>query len=74
VTKIVGQRDRLSEIFVKTQLPGDRARDLRHLKAVRQPRAIVVTLMKYEHLCFVGQAAKSGRMQDAVSVTLECAA
>ena len=71
MTKIVGERDRLGEVFVKTQLARHGARDLRHLKAVGQPGAVVVAFMKNEHLRFVGQAAKGGRMQYAVAVTLE---
>ena len=74
VAEIVRERDRLGEILVEAQLARDRARDLRHLERVRQPRAVVIALVEDEHLRLVGQTAEGGRVQHAVAVALEGAA
>ena len=74
MAEIVRERDGLGEVLVEAQLPRDRARDLRHLERVRQPRAIVVALVEDEHLRLVGETPEGGGMQDAVAVALEGAA
>ncbi len=71
VAEIVGQRQRLGEILVERQRAGDAARDLRHLEAVGEPRAVMVALVIDEDLGLVLQAAEGGGMDDAVAVALE---
>ena len=44
VTEVVSERDRFGQVLVQAQRPRDRARDLRDLERVRQPRAVVVAL------------------------------
>src|SRR5688572_12156268 len=53
------------------QVTRHRARDLRHLEAVRQARAKEIALMVDENLGFVFEAAECGRVHDAVAVALE---
>ena len=74
MAEIVGERERLGEILVEAKLAGDGARDLRHLEAMGQARAIVVALVEDEDLRLVDEAAEGGRVEDAVAVALEGAA
>ena len=74
MAEVVGKRNRLGQIFIEAELPGDRARDLRHLERVGQPRAVVIALVRQKDLRLVGQTPKGGRMQHAVAVALEGAA
>ena len=53
---------------------GERAGDLRDLDRMGQPGAEMVALVVDENLRLVGEAAKSGRMDDAVAVALEVVA
>ena len=70
VAEIVAERRGFGEILVEAQIPGDRARDLRHLDGVRQPGAKMVALFIDEHLGLVRKAPEGGRMDDAVAVAL----
>jgi hypothetical protein len=72
--EVVRQRQRLRQVLVEPELPRHRARDLRHLEAVRQPCAVVIALVVDEHLRLVDQPPERRRMQDAVAVALERAA
>src|SRR5260221_6528766 len=71
VAEIMGKGQRLGEILVEAERAADRAGDLRHLQAVRQPGAVMVALVIDEDLCLVLQAAEGGAMDDAVAVALE---
>ena len=71
VTDVVPDRDRLGEILVQTQCPGDAARDPCGLQRVREPGAEVVAFGVDEDLRLVAQPAKSLRVDDAVAVALE---
>ena len=51
-----------------------RARDLRHLERMGEPRAVVIALVIDEDLRLVLQPAERRRMDDAVAVALERAA
>ena len=70
MAEVVSQRNRLDQILVKRQRPRQRPRDLRHLQAVRQPRAVMVALVIDEHLRLMDEPAERGRMHDAVAVAL----
>ncbi len=60
VAEIMHQRDGLGEILVAAQRPGQRAGDLGDLDRVGQPRAVVIALMRDEHLRLVLEATKRG--------------
>ena len=69
--EVVAKADRLDEILVERQRPCDRPGDLRDLKRVREPRAVMVALGRNEHLGLVHQPAESLAVDDPVTVTLE---
>ena len=56
--EIVTHGDRFGEILVEPQCAGDRSGDLRDLKRVRQPRAVVIALRCKKHLRFMLQPAE----------------
>ena len=74
VAEVVRQRQRLRQVLVEAQHAGDGTGDLRHLQAVGEAGAIVVALVKHEHLRLVGEAPESGGVHDAVAVALEIGA
>jgi len=65
------QTDGLDQVLIGAQRPGDSAPDLRHLQRVGEAGAEVVALVVDEHLRLVFQPAEGGRVQDAVTVSLE---
>ena len=71
MTEVVTERDGFGQLFVQAQDLGDRARDLRHLEGVRQPRAVVITRRREEHLGLVFQSAKRLAVNDPIAITLE---
>ena len=71
MAEIVRQRQRFAEVLVEAKGARQRARDLRDFQRMRQPRAVVVSLVIDEDLRLVGQPAECGRMDDAVAVAAE---
>ena len=71
VAEVVTERDRFGQLFVQPQDFGDRARDLRHLERVRQPRAVVIAGRREEHLRLVLQPAERLAVDDAIAIALE---
>ena len=71
MAEIVCQRQRLGQVLVQTELPSDRASDLRHLDRMRQPGAVEVALVIDEHLGLVLEFPKRRRMDDAVAIALD---
>jgi hypothetical protein len=69
--EIMRQRHRLRQVLVQSQRAGHRARHLRHLQRVGQPRAEVVALMLHEDLGLVLQPPERRGMDDPVPVALE---
>ena len=69
--EVVAQPDRLREVLVQAQRTRHRARDRRHLERVREPRTVVVSLGRDEHLRLVLQAAKGLAVHDAVAIALK---
>src|SRR5262249_7764699 len=63
--------DRLREVLVEPEAARDRARDLRHLEAVREARPVVVAGLGNEDLGLPDQPPERRRMDDAVAVALE---
>ena len=71
MAEIVGERQRLREILVEAEHAGDRARDLRHLEAVGEPRAVMIAFVIDEDLGLVFEATKGRRVEDAIAVALK---
>ena len=67
---VVPECDRLCQILVEEKSSRDRARDLRHLQAVRHARAIVIARDDVD-LRLALQAPERLRVQDAVAVALK---
>ena len=74
MAEIVGQRQRFRQILVETELPGQRAGDLRHFQRVGQPGAVMIAFVEHENLRLVLQAAKGGGMNHPVAIAPERAA
>ena len=71
VAEVVPQPDRLREVLVEPQRPGHRARDLRRLQRVGEPRAVVVALRRHEDLGLVLEPPERLAVDDPVAVALE---
>ena len=71
VPEVVAEPDRLREVLVEPQRARHRARDLRRLERVRQPRAVVVALGRDEDLGLVLEPAERLAVHDPVAVALE---
>ena len=69
--QIMGQGDRLGELFVEPQLAGDAAGDLRHLKGMGKAGTVVITLVVDEDLGLVFQPPERGAVDDAITIPLE---
>ena len=63
VPEVVGERDRLGEVFVEAQDASDRAGELRRLERVGEARAVVVALVVDEDLRLVFEPAKRRRVR-----------
>src|SRR5262249_20717186 len=74
MTQVMGQRADLRQILVQLQGTRDRARKLGHFQRVRQPRPVVIALMKDKDLRLVRETAKGGRMNDAITIAAKRAA
>ncbi len=74
VTQVVGQRHRFDQVFVDVQAARQGAADLRHFDRVGQEGAKQIPLVVEEDLGLVFEAAKRGRVDDAVAVALKLAA
>ncbi len=74
VAEVMGERQRLGQILVEAEGPGERARDLRDLERMGEARAVMVALVLQEDLRLVLEAAEGGRVDDPVAVALEFAA
>ena len=70
VANIMGKAQGLGQILVQPQRPRNHPANLRHLKAVGQADAVMVTIGRHEHLRLVAQPAKGDGMDDAVAVAL----
>src|SRR5579862_3681127 len=70
VPEIVRKAERFGEILIDCQHTCNRPGDLRHLERMGQPRAVIIALVLDEDLGLVLQAAKSGGMDDTVTVAL----
>ena len=71
VPEIVSQRERLGEVFVHAEDAADRARDLRHLQAVCEARAVVIPLVIDEDLGLVLKPTERRAVDDSIAVALK---
>jgi hypothetical protein len=71
VADVVGEAERLGEILVEPQRPGDRAADLRDFQAVGQADPEMVAVGRDEDLRLVAEAPERDRVDDPVAVALE---
>ena len=53
MAEVMRQRQRLRQILIQTELPGQRAGDLCHFERVGQPGAVMIALVEHEDLGFV---------------------
>ncbi len=74
VAEIMGERHRLGQIFIESERPRERPRDLPDLDRMRQPGAKMIAVERHEHLCLMCEAAEGRRMDDTVAVALELGA
>src|SRR5690606_17320018 len=72
--EIMGQGHSLGKVVIEVQGTRNGPPDLCHLDAMRQTGTEQVAFVVYENLGLVFEAAKSGRVDDAITVTLELAA
>jgi hypothetical protein len=71
MAEIVGQRQRLGQVLVKTERAGERARNLGDLEGVGQPGAKVIAFVEDEDLGLVRESAEGGGVDDTVAVAPE---
>ena len=71
MAQVVGQADRLHEVFVEAQGAGDGASDLGDLQGVGQAGAVVIAGGGDEYLGLVLQPAERFGMDDAIAVALK---
>ncbi len=68
MTEVMGESQRLSQVLVETKRAGERARHLRDFQRVGEPRAVVVAFIEHKDLSLVLEAAKGGRVDDAIAI------
>ena len=74
MAKVMRKSKRLGEVLVEAKRTRQRARHLRHLERVCQPGAVVVALVKHEHLRLMLKPSEGGGVDDAVAIAAERAA
>ena len=74
MAEVVGQRQRLCQVLVEAELPGQRAGDLGHLQRMGKPGTVMIAFVEHEYLGLMLQAAKRGGMDHAVAIAPERAA
>ena len=71
VSEIVTKADRLGQILVQAQRPGDTAGDAGGLERVREPGTVMVAARVDEDLRLVLEPAEGLRVHDPVSIPLK---
>ena len=71
VAEVVAEPDRLGQVLVEAERPGDRAGDPAGLERVGEPGPVVVALGGDEDLGLVLEAPEGLRVDDPVAVALE---
>src|ERR1700682_634391 len=74
MAEMVGQRQRLGQIFIDAERARQRPRHLRDFERMGEAGAVVIALVEHENLRLVLEAAERGRMDDTVAVAAEGAA
>ena len=72
--QVMCQADRLGQVLACSQGACHAAPDLCDLQCVCEACAVVITFIIDEYLRLIFEAAEGGRMQDSVTVALECGA
>ena len=71
MAEVVAQPDRLHQVLVQAQRPGNRARDGGDLERVREAGAVVIATGRDEHLRLVRQPAERLAVDDPIAVALK---
>src|SRR5690606_6089794 len=71
MAQVMRQRDGLGEVFMQTQVAGQRTGNLRDLYAVCQPCAEQITFVIDENLGFVLKQPEGIAMDDTITIALE---
>ncbi len=74
VAKVMSQRHRFGQLSIQSQCTRDGPCYLRHFDRMCQPRAVIITFVFDEDLCFVLQPPKGTGMDNPVAVALEARA
>src|SRR6185369_7741349 len=74
MTDVVRERERLAQGLVERERVAHAARDLAHLEAVREARAVLVALPVHEDLRLVHQPPERRAVDDAIAIALEARA
>ena len=71
VPNVVAETDGFRQGFIESEISGERAADLRHLKRVSETGHKVITIRVHEDLSLVLQASEGLGVEDAVPVAFE---
>ncbi len=71
MAEVVGEAERLRQVLVQPQHPGDGAPDLRDFYAVGEADAVMISIGRDKDLGLVTKPAKGDGMNDAIAVALE---
>jgi hypothetical protein len=71
MSDVMSETNCFDEVFVETQCPSHRPRNLGDFERVCQARPVVVTLWCNKDLCFVFEASERFGMHNTVTITLE---
>src|SRR5258706_5744445 len=71
VAQVVTERDGFGQLLVQPQHFGDRARNLRDLERMREPRPVVIAGRREKHLRLVLQPPKRLAVDDSIAVALK---
>ena len=71
MTEVVRQSNGFDQVFVKLQITGDRAANLRHFQAVSQTGAEQISFVIDENLRLVFKSAESGGVNNAITIALK---
>jgi hypothetical protein len=71
VAKVMGQGERLGQVFIKAKRAGERPGDLSDFETVGEANAEMIAIGGDENLSLVAQAAKGAAVDDAVAIALK---
>jgi len=71
MSDIMRERHRFSQVFIEPKRSSDGARNLDNFQRMREPRSVMIALMRHENLRFLLQTAKSRGMDNSVAIALK---